>query len=384
MRGVPVLVDGAQSVAHMTIDVQDLECDFFVFSAHKLYGPTGIGVLYGKAALMDDLPPYQGGGDMIKSVTLEKTTFADLPSRFEAGTPDISGAIGLGSAIDYLQTLGMDQIAAHEDHLLRYATDRMKTIPGVRIIGNAAHKVGSISFIVDEPPLSSLDIGVRLDLDGIAIRTGHHCCQPVMERFDIVGTARISFGLYNTIAEIDAFLISLRKIITEAAGKAKAPIAAPGEWKYPQASAPSPQDAADELAEVFDFLDNWTERYQHLLELGAKLPPFPNELRVDCNRVRGCQSTVFLWTRRKPGTRDVIEFLADSDADIVRGLIGLLQRVFSGQRAEQILNFDVDAFFARLGLDQHLTMGRRNGLAAMVQRIRDFAASLAEPQSVSH
>lgn len=199
---VPVLVDGAQSAPHLPIDVQSLDCDFFAFSGHKVYGPTGIGILYGKAALLDAMPPYQGGGDMISSVTFEKTIYNKLPYKFEAGTPNIAGAIGLGAAIDYVQAAGLERIAAHEDRLLAYATAALQAIPGIRIIGTAKRKAGVLSFVFDE--IHPHDVGTILDQEGIAIRTGHHCAQPVMQRYGIPATARASFGLYNTFAEVDA------------------------------------------------------------------------------------------------------------------------------------------------------------------------------------
>ncbi len=378
-RGVPVLLDGAQSAPHLPLDVQELDCDFFVMSGHKVYGPTGIGALYGKAALLERMPPYQGGGDMIKSVTFAKTTYAELPNKFEAGTPHIAGAVGLGVAVDYVQSVGREKIAAHEEMLLRHATEKMRQIPGVRLIGTAPRKAAVISFVIDEPPIASLDIGTKLDLEGIAVRTGHHCCQPVMDRFGIPGTTRASFAMYNTIAEVDLFVEALRGLIADATAKTQPAAPTKGtEPAYPRAVAASPQAAAEELIEDFDLFENWGERYQYLIDMGEDIPPLPDEFRTEANRVRGCQSTVFLWARKRPGTADVIEFLADSDADIVRGLIAVLQRLYSGQKAEQVRAFDVEGFFARLGLDQHLTLGRRNGLAAMVQRIRHFAATLAD------
>jgi cysteine desulfurase/selenocysteine lyase len=376
-RGARVLLDGAQSASHMPIDVLELDCDFFAMSGHKIYGPTGIGVLYGKADLLERMPPYQGGGDMIKSVTFAKTTYADLPNRFEAGTPHIAGAIGLGAALDYVESVDRERIAAHEAILLHYATERMREIPGVRLIGNAPDKAAVIAFVVDDPPIAALDIGTKLDLDGIAVRTGHHCCQPVMDRFRIPGTTRISFAMYNTTAEIDGFLDALRNLIADASAKDQPAAPTNGTAPaYPRAAADSPQVAADELIEEFELFDDWADRYQYLLERGEEIPPLPDAFRTEANRVRGCQSTVYLWARKKPGTTDVIEFLADSDADLVRGLIALLERLFSGQKAGDILSFDVEGFFARLGLDQHLTLGRRNGLAAMVQRIRRFAETM--------
>ena len=207
---IPVLVDGAQAVPHLKVDVRALDCDFYVFSGHKVYGPTGIGVLYGKSALLDAMPPYQGGGDMISSVTFEKTTYNKLPYKFEAGTPHVAGAIGLGAAIDYVNGLGMDKIAAHEHELLAYATEAISAISGIRLIGTAKEKAGVLSFLLDS--IHPHDIGTILDQEGIAVRTGHHCAQPVMERFGIPATARASFAMYNTRSEVDALVAGIGKV----------------------------------------------------------------------------------------------------------------------------------------------------------------------------
>jgi cysteine desulfurase / selenocysteine lyase len=207
---VPVLVDGAQAAPHVPIDVQTLGCDFYAFSGHKVYGPTGIGVLYGKAALLDAMPPYQGGGDMISSVTFEKTTYNKLPYKFEAGTPNVSGAIGLGAALAYVNGLGIAEIAAHEEDLLAYGTAALFAIPDIRVMGTAQHKAGVISFVLDG--IHPHDIGTILDQEGIAVRTGHHCAQPVMQRFGVPATVRASFALYNTRQEIDALARGLRKV----------------------------------------------------------------------------------------------------------------------------------------------------------------------------
>ena len=209
-HNVPVVVDGAQAAPHIKIDVQELDADFYVFSGHKVYAPTGIGVLYGKLALLEAMPPYQGGGDMIRSVTFEKTLYNDLPYKFEAGTPNIGGAIGLGAAIDYVDRLGIDNIAAHEHDLLTYATESLLAIEGVHIIGTAAEKAAVISFVIDG--IHPHDIGTILDREGIAVRTGHHCAQPVMQRFHIPATARASFALYNTREEIDALVKGIYKV----------------------------------------------------------------------------------------------------------------------------------------------------------------------------
>ncbi len=209
-RGVPVLVDGAQAVPHMQVDVQDLDCDFYAFSGHKMCGPTGIGILYGKAALLEKMQPFKGGGDMIMSVTFEKTTYNTIPHKFEAGTPPIAAAIGLGAAVDYLSEIGLDAIAAHEHALLQYATEQVKQMPGVRIIGTAKHKAAVLSFAVDG--VHPHDIGTLLNQEGVAVRTGHHCAQPVMQRFKVPATSRASFAFYNTMAEVDALIAGIRTV----------------------------------------------------------------------------------------------------------------------------------------------------------------------------
>lgn len=207
---IPVLLDAAQAVNHLTVDVQKLDCDFLVFSGHKLYGPTGIGVLYGKEKILESMPPFMGGGDMILKVTFEETTFNELPFKFEAGTSNIAGAIGLGSAIDYVSSIEMNNIANHEENLLEYATQKLKEINGLKIIGNARNKSAVISFIFDN--IHPHDIGTFLDYEGVAVRTGHHCTQPVMKRYNIPATSRASFGLYNTIEEIDILAGALKKV----------------------------------------------------------------------------------------------------------------------------------------------------------------------------
>ena len=207
---VPVLVDGAQAVAHMAVDVRDLDCDFYAFSSHKMYGPTGVGVLYGKRSLLEMMPPYQGGGEMIANVTFEHTTFAELPFKFEAGTPDFVGIAALHTAIDYMQGIGIDAIAAHEHDLLQYTTERMADIPGMRIFGTAPGKSAVISFLIGDA--HHYDTGLLLDKLGIAVRTGHHCAQPLMHALGIEGTVRASFALYNTREEADAFIAALKRV----------------------------------------------------------------------------------------------------------------------------------------------------------------------------
>lgn len=207
---VPVMVDGAQSTPHMKVDVQDLDCDFFAFSGHKIYGPTGIGVLYGKEKWLNEMPPYQGGGEMIESVSFEKTTFEKLPFKFEAGTPDYVATHGLATALNYVTELGLDNIFAHEQELTRYAMEQMKEIPGMRLFGTSLHKDAVISFLVGD--IHHLDMGTLLDRLGIAVRTGHHCAEPLMHRLGISGTVRASFALYNTKEEVDALIAGIKRV----------------------------------------------------------------------------------------------------------------------------------------------------------------------------
>jgi cysteine desulfurase / selenocysteine lyase len=209
-RGIPVLVDGAQAAPHLPIDVRALGCDFYTVSGHKMFGPTGIGLLYGRAELLEAMPPYQGGGDMIRSVTFERTTFAPLPAKFEAGTPHIAGTVGLAAAIDYLSRLDREAVAAHEQDLLAYATDRLSAEPGIRLIGTAPHKAAVVSFVVEG--VHAHDVGTVVDQEGVAIRTGHHCTQPVMEFFGVPATARASFAFYNTRDDVDSLVAAIRKV----------------------------------------------------------------------------------------------------------------------------------------------------------------------------
>ena len=208
-KGVPVLVDGAQGAPHLAVDVQDIGCDFYALSGHKMYGPSGIGVLYGKAKLLEAMPPFQGGGDMILSVSYEKTTFNEIPFKFEAGTPNIAGTIALGAAVDYLLAIGMDELAAWDEELLRYGTEALSAIPGLRLIGTARQKAGVLSFVLEG--VHPHDIGTILDFEGVAVRTGHHCAQPVMERYGVPATTRASLALYNTKADVDALVRGLKK-----------------------------------------------------------------------------------------------------------------------------------------------------------------------------
>jgi cysteine desulfurase/selenocysteine lyase len=373
-----VLLDGAQWVAHGTTDVQALDCDFYAFSGHKMMAPTGIGVLFGKRELLDAMPPYQGGGDMIASVTFNKTEYAALPNKFEAGTPDIAGVAGLGAAVDYLQAIGLDKTAAYEHDLLAFATEKLRAVPGLKIIGNAREKAAVISFVIDG--LSTLDIGVALDREGIAVRTGHHCCQPVMDRFGIAATARASFAFYNTRQDADALAAALTAIVRR---KTAAPATAKSDGKieFPAPIAPTVDEAAATLAEEFEFLDDRDAKNEYVLDMAKQLPQLFSVLSKVTERVPGCMSQVYLVGRKKEDSGNngnaTFEFVADADAEIVRGLIALLEKIYSGQKARDVAAFDIESFFHKIGLEQFITSQRRNGLAGMVAKIRGIATEIA-------
>lgn len=376
--GAKVLIDGAQWIAHFPTDVRDIDCDFYVFSGHKMFGPTGIGVLWGRKELLEEMPPFMGGGDMIESVTFAETKFAPLPSKFEAGTPDIAGVVGLGAAIDYINALSFESFVPYEHDLFQYSTKRLSEVPGLKIIGTAQNKASVISFVLENPPMSSLDIGLALDREGICVRTGHHCCQPVMDRYGISATTRVSLSLYNTHAEIDALVDALKRLRTRTPAEAGSPGSEPKQLIFPKAQGASPDVIATELTELFDFLDEPSARNQQLLDFANDLPAYFDQLKNLTQRLPGCMSQVYLIARPAPDDKSRLEFVADADAHIVRGEIAMLEKLFSGQRASDILKFDVNKFFERLGLERFLSMQRRSGLGSMIGRIQQSAKSIVE------
>lgn len=381
--GALVLIDGAQWVAHGVTDVRAVGADFYAFSGHKMMAPTGIGILYGRKALLEAMPPYQGGGDMIATVRFEKTTYAELPNKFEAGTPNIEGVVGLGAAVDYLVALGLHKTAAYEHELLEYATGRLGEVPGLRIVGTARHKASVLSFVLENPAVATLDVGTKLDREGIAVRTGHHCCMPVMEHFRLGSTARASLAFYNTREEVDRLIEGLQRIVSEAksrqqeSGNAAPPPGDEAAIEYPKATAETVRAAAEKLASDFEFLGERDAKNEYVLDLAGKLPHLFALLQQVTTRVPGCMSQVYMVGRKVPGTADRLEFVADADAEIVRGLIAVLQRIYSGQRARDILTYDSEEFFRQIGLDQFITSQRRNGLQGMVARIRAMAKDIA-------
>lgn len=373
------VVDGAQATAHMKVDVRDLGVDFYAVSAHKMYGPTGIGALFGRKALLDAMPPYQGGGDMIKSVSFEKTIYNDVPFRFEAGTPNIAGAIGFAAAAEFLNRVGVERIGAHEHQLLQEGIAMLDQIPGLRLIGRAKNRAGVMSFVLYG--IDAYTAAVQLDQEGIAVRVGHHCTEPLMKRFGLNATMRATLGAYNTREEVESLVNGLLKLRR----RRDVPPHIEGLVRYRPAEVVHQKSDfdLDRIIETFEFFDEWEARYSYLLDLEKRLPPMREEDKTEENFVHGCQSQVWMkvWTEPgagKAGSEEILRVIARSDAAIVNGLIAILLAAYDGKPVREAVAFDAPALFKRLGLIEHLSPTRRNGLHAMVARMRELAAKHAK------
>ncbi|MEM7475903.1 MAG: SufS family cysteine desulfurase [Planctomycetota bacterium] len=378
--GARVLIDGAQWIGHHETDVLQLGCDFYVFSAHKLFGPTGIGVLWGRKELLEAMPPYQGGGDMIETVAFDKTTYADLPNRFEAGTPDMAGAIGLEAAIEYVQDVGFERIKQQEYELLELATEKLQQVPGLRILGDSERKAAVISFVMESPSIAPMDVASFLANRGIAARTGHHCCMPLMGQLEVSGTTRVSLAFYNTQAEVERLAECLLELVEQRQAQ-MGDVAKPGdssEIAFAASAASSVAEAAEELEDEFLDFDDAESKTELLMEIGQGVANHFEALKKISEAVPGCMSEVYLVGRPNPKDASKFEFAADSNAGIVRGLIGVLQQLFSGQKVDEVLGYDLEAFFRRIGLHQFVSTQRRSGLEGMVRRIRTLAQTQAE------
>lgn len=349
--GAHVLIDGAQAVSHLNVDVQDIGCDFYAFSAHKVFGPTGIGALYGKRELLDTMPPWQGGGEMIEQVRFDGSRFQPPPFKFEAGTPAIAEAIGLAAAVDFLQGLDRQAVEQYEQDLLRYACEQLRTVPGIHLYNSGEAQISLVSFTLAEQ--HNQDVLNWLDQQGIALRGGHHCAMPLMQALDVEGTLRASLCFYNTREEVDALVASLQRLLKGGDGAE-----APGE--------------AGQLYQSLRQAGHWDARYRQLLLLGKQLSAMPAEQRSEDTLIQGCESKAWLsWQRAADGS---LHFSADSDAKIIRGLLALILDMCNGQTAAAIRQLDFEQAFAELGLQQHLSPSRGNGLRAIVDRIRQIAA----------
>jgi len=348
--GALVLVDGAQALPHFRVDVKDLDADFYVFSGHKLYAPTGVGVLYGKQHLLESMPPWQGGGEMIKTVSFEKTTYNQLPFKFEAGTPNIAGVIGLGEAINWLSTLDQNLLHEHEQALFDKALDGCSQIKGFSRIGSPQQSVSLLSFTLEG--LHQQDIGLMLDKRGIAVRTGHHCAMPLMNHLGLAGTTRASFAFYNTLDEVEQFVTAL------------------DELNKPEQFS-TPDSIHTGLLQRLQQSRGWNERYREIMLAGKALPFMPASLKVEANLVNGCESNTWLFYE-SDGSGN-LAFKVDSDARIIRGLLALLLEIFNNKTPDQILSQDIEKLFTELELEKHLSPSRGNGLKAVVEKIYKIA-----------
>lgn len=344
--GALVLVDGAQSLPHFEVDVQDLDADFYVFSGHKLFAPSGIGALYGKQEILEQMPPWQGGGEMIERVSFSGTTFNQLPFKFEAGTPNIAGAIGLAEAINWLSDQERHILEQHEQVLLKTAIEGCEQIKGFRRIGQPQQSVSLLSFTLEDQ--HQQDIGLLLDQQGIAVRTGHHCAMPLMQELGLPGTTRASFAFYNTLSEVESFI--------EALDKATQPV-----------SVTVNSSATTGLNEKLFALKGWNERYRELMLAGKQLTALPASEKISQNLVKGCESNTWLSYDLRPDGK--IHFAADSEARIIRGLLALVLDIFNNKTAAEIREIDIDSIFSQLELQRHLSPSRGNGLKAVIDKI---------------
>ena len=359
-QDIPVLVDGAQGVPHSRVDMQSLDVDFYCFSGHKTYGPTGIGILYGKTTLLEEATPWQGGGDMIHTVSYSEYTPDTLPHKFEAGTPHIAGTIGLASAIDYMESIGVSAIAEHENTLLHYAQEQLSALGGVQLVGTAPHKAAVISFLVENT--HPYDIGRILDERGVAVRVGHHCTMPLMERLNIPGTVRASLGLYNSHEDIDRLVqgVDYAKMQLLASRSSSVRISSSAKSKN------TFKERMDSVLDDLDLFDSPDEKREYLMEFGEALPAYSDAYRTEDYRIHGCQSMVWLRTELK---QNRLHFMADSDALITRGMIALLVHLLDGLTPVFVNSLNLGQVISQLGLPSLVTAQRKNGLANMVARI---------------
>ncbi len=348
--GALVLVDGAQALPHFKVDVQDLNADFYVFSGHKLFAPTGVGVLYGKLDLLENMPPWQGGGEMIQRVSFTHTTYNEVPYKFEAGTPNIAGVIGLGAAIDWLAQLDHNKLHEHEQNLIAKALEGCSLIKGFNRIGSPQENVSLLSFTLDGH--HQQDIGHMLDKKGIAVRTGHHCAMPLMESLGLSGTTRASFAFYNTVEEVELFVAALDQLLH------------PDQFSVPELPESS-------LQKRLMACQGWNDRYREIMLAGKALPSIPSERKTEDNLVNGCESKT--WLNHEQLTSGVLIFQADSEARIIRGLLALVTEIFNNKTPDEILNQDIEKLFTDLELEKHLSPSRGNGLRAVVNKIYKIA-----------
>ena len=362
------LIDGAQAIAHLPVDVQALDCDFYLFSAHKMYGPTGVGVLYGKQQVLNDMSPYQAGGEMIKSVSFEHTTFNDLPHKFEAGTPNIAGIIAFGATLRFLENQQSVELMEYEQYLTQYCFTQLSQISGFKFIVKGQPDIPVFSFTLNGQ--HNHDVAAELDSLGIAVRSGHHCAMPLMQYLNIDGCIRLSLAAYNSIEEIDYVIEALRKI-TETTIAVKVPTMT-HETANEQNNASNAEKninalAVEDILSLFQHAKSWDSKHREIMMLGKKQARLEQSLKTQQSLISGCESSAWLYCQKQPSGN--YYFSGDSDAKVIRGLIAIVLAAVNNKSAEQILAFNMQAYFDELGLLQHLSPSRGNGLNSIVSKI---------------
>lgn len=369
-----IVIDGAQWVAHGPTDVQALDVDFYCFSAHKLFGPTGVGVLWGKYELLERMPPFLGGGDMIDRVSFRETTFAKPPSRFEAGTPHIAGVIGLGAAIEFLGRAPWPEVVAHEKAIAEQVLEGLRGIDGVRLIGAPAQRISVASFRVDG--VAPIDVAVMVNNHGVALRAGHHCCMPLMERLGVSGTVRASWCLYTSQSDVESLIAAVRSTTQRRSIKRLAKVEERAVIPGAERSASSVAAAAAALIAEFDGCPDAAMKQELLFEWGQSHRNLLERLKECTTPVPGCMSEVRVLLRHTPDGE--LTMASDANAGIVRGLLTVIERLVSGQQIAELREFNIRAFLVRIGIDQFLSMQRRNGLEGVLQMIEEEVKAIGE------
>jgi SufS family cysteine desulfurase len=358
------VVDGAQACAHLSLNVESLDCDFYVFSAHKMFGPTGVGVLYGRRELLNAMPPYQGGGEMIKSVSFDGTSFNKLPFKFEAGTPNYAGVIAFAASIRFLNSFGLVDLAEYEQQLTKYCYEKLAQIKSVEFVVEEKPDIGVISFTVSGS--HNHDIASGLDANGIAIRSGHHCAMPLMEYLKLSGCLRVSLAAYNTFSEVDFFIEKLNLLILNTDDSL-----VQVHIKQKISENASNRNNEIEMIERFNQLKGWDSRHREIMLLGKALNRMDKNLRTSTSLIQGCESNA--WLIATKNNQGEFFFSCDSEAKVIRGLMVIVLAAFQHMTSHQILAFDNHAYFDKLGLTQHLSPSRNNGVKAIVEKIAILA-----------
>ncbi|MFB0980124.1 MAG: SufS family cysteine desulfurase [Alteromonadaceae bacterium] len=358
------VLDGAQACAHLSLNMQSLGCDFYVFSAHKMFGPTGVGVLYGRRELLNEMPPYQGGGEMIKNVSFLGTSFNELPFKFEAGTPNYAGVIAFSASIKFINSFALVEIAQYEELLTKYCYEKLSHIESIEFVVEGQPDIGVISFTVDG--LHNHDVASGLDASGIAIRSGHHCAMPLMEYLKLTGCIRVSLAAYNTFSEVDFFIEKLKLLIQGADDNIDKVLT---DNKRVEPTCHSNSQMA--MIERFNQLKGWDSRHREIMLLGKTLVRMDKSLRNDDSFIQGCESHAWLRASKDPQGQFI--FSCDSDAKVIRGLMVIILAAFQNRSSQQILAFDDYSYFSQLGLLQHLSPSRSNGVQAIIEKIKMLA-----------